>query len=364
MKIIAFYLPQYYPIDENNKWYGEGFTEWQNVAKAKPLFLGHYQPHIPSDLGFYDLRLNQVREKQALMAKQYGINAFCYWNYWFGDGKQLLDLPIWEAFHDKNIDLPFCLAWANHSWFKKTWIKNGKNELIAEQLYLGPKDYAKYFYTFLPIFKDKRYFKIGDKLFFAIWSPLASNEIAVFIETWRELAKKEGLPGFYFVGQDNDCRNIDIILSKGFDAVYDDNTLNIHHHLNLFTKAFLFFSRRVLKIPTVFKYKKAAKYMITNNSKRDDVVPVISPNWDHSPRSGKNGIILCDCKPKYFKDVLRKAISASREKDESKQLIIIKAWNEWGEGNHLEPDIKFGKGYLEAIKDVLMEYNDGENNKD
>ena len=171
-KVIAFYLPQFHPVKENDMWYGKGFTEWTNVAKARPLFKGHYQPHIPADLGFYDLRLPEVRQEQARMAQEYGVTAFCYWNYWFGNGKQLLEMPIWEVYKDHSITLPFCLAWANHSWEKKMWDKKGNNQLLMEQQYLGIEDYKKYFYTMLPLFKDERYFRVGDKLFFLIYSPL------------------------------------------------------------------------------------------------------------------------------------------------------------------------------------------------
>ncbi len=349
-KVIAFYLPQFHPVKENDMWYGKGFTEWTNVAKARPLFKSHYQPHIPADLGFYDLRLPEVRQEQARMAQEYGVTAFCYWNYWFGNGKQLLEMPIWEVYKDRSITLPFCLAWANHSWEKKMWDKKGNNQLLMEQQYLGIEDYKKYFYTMLPLFKDERYFRVGDKLFFLIYSPLESEEVKVFIKTWRGLAQSEGIGDFYFVGKDFECRNREKIISYGFDAVYDDNVLNIHHNLTMISKAALYFQRKVLKRPTVFKYREAIKYMVTEDAKRRDVIPVIAPNWDHSPRSGASALILDDCKPEYFGKVLQKAVEYVKEKPTEEQIIIVKAWNEWGEGNHLEPDLKYGLGYLEEIK--------------
>lgn len=349
-KMIALYLPQYHPIPENDEWYGKGFTEWTNVAKAKPLFKNHYQPHVPADLGFYDLRLQETRREQAKMAETYGVDAFCYWNYWFGNKRQLLEMPIWEVFKDKEIKLPFCLAWANHSWEKKMWDKNGNNTLLMEQLYLGEEDYKNYFYTMLPLFKDDRYFKVGDKCFFVIYNPLGSDEIPNFIKLWRKLAEKEGLGGFYFVAKDSACRMKEKIINLGFDAVYDDNTFNIHHELPLLKKLCLYFQREILKYPTVFQYKDAVNYMVTQDAYKSDVIPCIAPNWDHSPRSGKNAILLHDCKPKYFAKAIAKAIDAVKNKKEEEQLIMIKSWNEWGEGNHLEPDLKYGLGYLEAIK--------------
>ena len=349
-RFISFYLPQYHPIKENDEWYGKGFTEWTNVAKARPLYKGHYQPHIPADLGFYDLRVKETRREQARLAQEYGIDAFCYWNYWFGNGKQLLEMPIWEVYKDKEITLPFCLAWANHSWEKKMWDKKGNNQMLMEQKYLGEDDYRDYFYTMLPLFKDERYFKVNGKLFFVIYNPLESSQITDFIELWNKLAKEEGLEGFYFVGKDFEGRFRKNIISIGFNAVYEDNVLNIHHHLSTFKKAYLLFQRRILKRPTVFKYKDAIKFMISEDAKRDDVIPVIAPNWDHSPRSGNNAMILDNCKPEYFGSLVDEAVNAVSSKKGDNQIVLIKAWNEWGEGNHLEPDLKYGRGYLEALK--------------
>ena len=350
---IALYLPQFQPNPYNDKWYGKGFTEWTNVAKAKPLYRGHYQPHVPADLGFYDLRVKETRREQAKLAEEYGITAFCYWTYWFGAGKQILENTIWDVFHDEEIRLPFCLAWANHSWEKKQWDKNGSNELLVEQQYLGEKDYVDFFYNYLNLFKDERYYKVDGKLFFIIYNPLGSPEIMKFIKTWRELAKKESLGDFYFVGKDMSAQNIEQIKKVGCDAVFNDNTLNIHHELPLHTKVRLYIDRKYLSRPTVFKYKDAIQYMITPTEKREDVIPVVAPNWDHSPRSGKNGLILDSCEPKYFLDLLKKAIETVDKKNQGHQQIIIKSWNEWGEGNHLEPDLKYGRGYLEAVRDSL-----------
>ena len=348
--LLTFYLPQYHPIPENDLWYGKGFTEWTNVAKAKPLFRGHYQPHIPADLGFYDLRVQETRREQAKLAEEYGIKAFIYWNYWFGGGKVLLEKPLWDVYYDEEISFPFCLAWANHSWEKKLWDKSGNNQMLIEQKYLGKEDYIQYFYRYLPIFKDKRYYKVNGKLFFAIFKPLASPEITRFLSTWRYLAEKEGIEGFYFVGKDMSYLNREAILEVGCDAVFEDNTLDIHHNLSMPQKIWLYLARKLLKHPSVFQYKDAIKHMVSEESKRIDTIPVIAPNWDHSPRSGSNAMILDNCEPRYFEHLASKAIKIVSTKPIGNQQIIVKSWNEWGEGNHLEPDLKYGKGYLEAIK--------------
>lgn len=161
-RIIALYLPQYHPFPENDEWWGKGFTEWTNVARARKLFPGHNQPHIPADLGFYDLRLPEVRMQQAELAKQAGIEGFCYYDYWFGNGKRLMERPITEVINSQKPNFPFCFAWANHSWYKKLWDPKqpGKDKLLIKQEYPGIKDYTEHFYTLLPAFKDNRYVKV------------------------------------------------------------------------------------------------------------------------------------------------------------------------------------------------------------
>jgi len=354
-RLIAFYLPQYYPIEENDRWYGKGFTEWTNVSRAKPLFRGHYQPHIPADLGFYDLRLQEVQIAQIQMAKRYGLEGFCYWHYWFGNGKELLDMPFKSVLKDKTLNFPFCLAWANHSWEKKLWDSHSNNQIIVEQQYLGNDDYEMHFYSLLDAFNDERYIKVDGKILFIIYNPLESIEIENFISCWRHLAEKNGLKGIHFVGKDFESLNKEIILSKGFDAIYNDSVLSIHHHLTLIRKIILLLQRKVFKMPTTFPYREAIKYMVPKDSYSESTIPLVAPNWDHSPRSKNNGIILTDSNPIYFKNVLKDAIQSVNQKPNEKKIIIIKSWNEWGEGNHLEPDLKYGNGFLEAIKKALEE---------
>lgn len=169
-RIIALYLPQYHPIPENDEWWGKGFTEWTNVAKAKPLFYGHYQPHIPADLGFYDLRLPEVREQQAQLAREAGIEGFCYYHYWFGNGKQLLERPFNEVLQSGKPDFPFCLCWANHDWTNKTWIKekSTKRDSMIMKMEYSFEDHIAHFHALLPAFKDKRYIKVDGKPIFAV----------------------------------------------------------------------------------------------------------------------------------------------------------------------------------------------------
>lgn len=350
---IAFYLPQYHPVPENDGWYGKGFTEWTNVARARPLFRGHYQPHIPADLGFYDLRLLESRRAQAKLAQEYGLSAFCYWYYWFGAGKELLEMPIWKMHEDKEITLPFCVAWANAAWRDKMWDSKGNNQVLMEQRYLGEEDYTKFFYRLLPLFRDGRYYKVGGKLLFLIHQPLDCPDTDVFVKTWRGLAEKENIGGFLFLGETWVGKNKGQILSKGLDGIYDNAIGSYHHSLPVLKKVRLYISREIFKMPTVFKYKDAAKFMVPKEAANEEVFPVVAPNWDHSPRTGRAAILYSDCDPKYFYDLLKRTIDLISNKPREKQIVFIKSWNEWGEGNHMEPDLKYGLGYLEALRNAI-----------
>ena len=358
-RFIAFYLPQFHPIEENNLWWGPGFTEWTNVAKARPLFRGHRQPHIPADLGFYDLRIPEVREAQAQLAREAGIEGFCYWHYWFGNGRKIMEKPFQQVLETKKPDFPFCLAWANHSWYKKLWDPKAKwkDTLLVEQTYPNEDDFIAHFYYLLPAFKDERYIKVNGKIYFIIYDP-KFPQVSQFIKVWRRLAEENGLKGFYFVGTDYDSRDKEKILAKGFDAIYNADIINIHHHLNLFQKIFLAIKREIFHMPTVFRYKDAINYMVTEDCKNIEVIPTIGANWDHTPRSGGKGMVLHDSNPKYFKKVAQKAIDIVKEKPVEEQIVMIKSWNEWGEGNYMEPDLEYGHGYINALKEAIQESSD------
>ena len=350
-RFIAFYLPQFHPTPENDKWWGPGFTEWTNVAQAKKLYKGHYQPKIPADLGFYDLRLSETREAQADLAREYGIEGFCYWHYWFGNGKRLLQRPFDEVVASGKPDFPFCLAWANHSWAKKQFDKNGTQELLMEQTYPGEEDYINHFNTMLPAFKDHRYIKVDGKCLFVVYNPLDDKSIyQVMLPLWQRLAKENGLEGFYFVGKSDKGRLRKEILAAGYDAVYINSIHNIHHQLPLWKKVLIEINQRVFHRPQIYQYKDAIKYMVSEEERAENAIPVIAPNWDHTPRSGNRGILFHDCQPKYFEKLVRHTLEIIKNKRPERQIIFIQAWNEWGEGNYMEPDIRFGRGYLEALK--------------
>jgi hypothetical protein len=353
-KVIAFYLPQFHAIPENDIWWGKGFTEWTNVAKAKPIFKGHYQPNVPADLGFYDLRMPDVKESQAQLAKEAGVSAFCYWHYWFGHEKQLLEKPLQQVVETGAPDFPFCLAWANHSWQKKSWnsdVSRLSKELLIEQEYPGKKDVDHHFFTMFPMFKDTRYFKLHGKLVFVIYCIEDIVDSDYFIDRWQQLAIDNGLPGFYFVGHTSKIDNVDSELYKKLDAI------NLHLLSTIFneTKYNRLMAWILNKPFNVVSYAKAMFKWENDIFKKDKIYPTIYPNWDTSPRMGVIATILKDSTPEHFKKHVKRVLKMISHKNESDRVIFLKSWNEWAEGNYMEPDLKFGKGYIRALKEALDE---------
>ncbi len=361
-KIIAFYLPQFHLIPENNEWWGKGFTEWTNVGRAKPLFKGHYQPKVPADLGYYDLRMPEIRKEQAKMARKAGIYGFCYWHYWFGNGKQLLEMPFKEVLDSGKPDFPFCLGWANESWKAKTWNFNNtkKDKILIEQKYPGEKDNALHFKNFLPAFVDHRYIKIDNKPIFLIYKPEQFLKVSQFIHQWNKLAKENGLKdGFYFIAHTFSFDNYHDLLNKGFNAITVNPMSRLLNYLNeerfwlmkIWHKVYRrLFDRSVMRI---IPYKEAIKYFVDGEEDAiENVIPTIMPNWDHSPRSARNGTILHGSTPLLFSKHVQEAINCVKNK--KNKVIFLKSWNEWGEGNYMEPDLKFGHCYIEALKKQLF----------
>ncbi|HIT88881.1 MAG TPA: glycoside hydrolase family 99-like domain-containing protein [Candidatus Merdenecus merdavium] len=353
VRAIAFYLPQFHPTQENDDWWGKGFTEWTNVAKARPLFPGHYQPHIPADLGFYDLRLPEARKAQADLAKKYGIEGFCYWHYWFA-GKKLLERPFEEVLKSKEPDFPFCLGWANHSWQRKLWNYDGSgNKMLIEQQYPGESDIVDHFQYVLPAFLDERYIKVNGCPVFVIFAPLDYPQINRFMQIWRDLAIKHGLNGVYFVGQGN-LQQRRKVLDLGFDAFNVVSVMEILRRASSIWSFVIKVRARVLKWPIKYDYKAAMKYWINEEAKEIDTIPSIISGWDHTPRSGVKGTILTDATPERFYEHVCQVVDLLKNKPYDQRLVFIKSWNEWGEGNYLEPDLKYHCKHLEALKSAIL----------
>lgn len=351
-RIIAFYLPQYHPTPNNDIWWGKGFTEWTNVGKAKPLFRGHHQPNVPSELGYYDLRLPIVREQQAQMARDAGVEGFCYYHYWFEDGKEELDLPFKEVVASGKPDFPFCLCWANQSWENKMWNKDGSvisSKILCEQKYLGKEDNEKHFYSLLSAFKDKRYMKVDGRPIFMIYQPLLFIEVEEFMKQWNELAQKNGLEKFFFVGQCGNEAEINTIQEMGFDALNYSQLFPFKRYNKnlLWNKIWRYFA----KVPRVINYKDIMPYFNSERYKEEGIYPVIIPGWDHTPRSGNRGLVYQGSTPELFKEHVRQILDMTKGKRDN--IIFLKSWNEWGEGNYMEPDLRFGRGYINALAELV-----------
>ena len=345
-RIIAFYLPQYHPIPENDAWWGRGFTEWTNVAKATPLFAGHTQPRLPADLGFYDLRVPEVRESQAELARVHGVEGFCYWHYWFA-GKRLLERPFLEVLRSGRPSLPFCLGWANDSW---SGIWHGcPDQLLMEQTYPGEDDDRAHFEFVREAFSDPRYICVDGKPLFLIYKPYQLREPERFIGRWQKWAVEAGLPGVYFVAHVNSL-NWEAA-AKGFDAVVPHNpgvTTWFHFHPNPGSPdpSPLVRGRQ----PDIMEYADYARHALPPLPTDIDSFPCALPNWDNTPRCGRAGMVLTGSTPQLFEAHLNAAIDQVRDRVPDKRIVFVKSWNEWAEGNYLEPDAEFGQAYLEACR--------------
>jgi hypothetical protein len=361
-RIIAFYLPQFYPIPENDEWWGKGFTEWTNVGKAKPLFRGHYQPRVPADLGYYNLRMPEVREVQVQMAREAGIEGFMYWHYWFGNGRQILTEVFDEVLKKGKPDFPFCLGWANHSWTRRTWNSDAnkhKDVDLIIQKYPGEEDIIAHFYNVLPAFKDNRYITVDRKPLFLIFDTEALSEPGVFINTWNNLAKSNGLKGVHFVGMANGwLSKYQKILDDGFDAIAPSNLWYAEAKVDGYFMKMLYHKLRNF-FPGYtpldkYKYKYIIKYLFTEYDKLENGYPSIIPNWDRSPRGGRRAAIYTGSTPELFKKHVEDALNIISQKEDEHKIIFLRSWNEWAEGNYVEPDLKFGHGYLDTLRETIL----------
>lgn len=353
-QIIAFYLPQFYPIPENDQWWGRGFTEWRNVGKAKALYRGHYQPRIPGDLGYYDLRNPETRQEQADMARTYGLDGFCYWHYWFGNGMRLLERPFNEVLASGKPDFPFMLSWANESWKGFSHGLKGRETLI-EQKYPSERDCENHFYSLLPAFKDSRYICINKAPVFMIYHPEDLPEY--YIEKWRHLAEINGLCGINFMAHGvsifhNPSRKIQAYWESGYDSICHNTCFDYFERHYDFIRIFRKINPVIGRPKYVIPYRWISKEIIREEHKMEYVYPTIIPNWDHTPRSGRDGKIFHNSTPELFQKQCIDCRNAIKDKKLA-NFVFVKSWNEWAEGNHLEPDLMWDKRYLEVIRKVF-----------
>ena len=349
--ILAYYLPQYHPFTQNDEWWGKGFTEWTNVGKAKPLFKGHYQPKVPTELGYYDLRMPEVREKQVELAKEAGVTGFCYWHYWFGNKRQLLNEIIDDVIESGKPDFPFCFGWANESWKAKQWNKDGSGDkMLMEQVYGGKQDYKEHFDYALNAFKDPRYVKVDNKPVFLIYRPdLVPDD---FVPYWNKLAKEAGFDGILFIGRINrlisrkDCekKHITNYTEERWASAYETDTKWNKLKIRLMSKL------KHVRVAVNYKTYKN-RFIHEEEDLKENFFPCMIPNWDHSPRSKRGALVMIDPEPKYFYEHALQLLRLVCKK--KNQVVFLKSWNEWGEGNYMEPDIKYGKGYIEYLRKAI-----------
>jgi hypothetical protein len=353
IKAIAIYLPQFHRVKENDEWWGDGFTEWTTVKNAKSLFDGHDQPKEPLSDNYYDLMNKKTMEWQVDLAKKHAIYGFCFYHYWFKDGKQILEKAAENLLQWKDVDMPFCFSWANESWARswsniagknswsdkfedKTKIEENLTGVLLEQKYGTEKDWENHFEYLLPFFKDKRYVKIDNKPVFIIYKPELIGCLKQMIRCWEQLAKKNGLPGVYIVG-----RNCSIGQQKILSACLVQElggTQKIKNGIN------------------TISYDDSWKNVLSKRCNLNEKLFLCcAVNYDDTPRRGRNGVIILggsvDKFKKYYKQLVIKSIKMKNE------FVFINAWNEWGEGMYLEPDKKNGYEYLNVIREVMQECN-------
>jgi lipopolysaccharide biosynthesis protein len=343
-RLIAFYLPQYHPITENNRWWGKGFTEWTNVAKSRPLFPGHYQPHLPADLGYYDLRLPETREAQAELARAYGIHGFCYYYYWF-NGRRLLERPLQEVLWQKKPNFPFCVCWANENWTRR-W-DGMDNEVLMPQRHSSSDDLA-FIQGLRPYFEDERYIRVNGKPMLLIYRTNLLPDPARSAELWRETMRQDGIGDIYLVkvesfGSLGNPQNI------GFDASVQFPP----HHAPQSSLRKLEYNGH--KLTTRFvDYESYCKSMLARKEVDFVLHKTALVSFDNTVRKGINGSVFLNSTPKNYGSWIKSLIEEAKSKYPPElQLVFINAWNEWGEGNHLEPDFKYGHQFLEQTKAAI-----------
>jgi GT2 family glycosyltransferase len=344
VRAIAFYLPQYHPIPENDAWWGKGFTEWTNVARAKPLFPGHRQPRVPADLGFYDLRLPEIREAQAELAVRHGLAGFCYYHYWF-NGKRLLERPLLDVLALKRPAFPFCVCWANENWTRR-WDGHDDQVLIRQQH--SPEDDRLFLESLLPCFQDGRYIRVNGRPLLLVYRPQLLPDVARTIAIWRQLASEAGFGDLYLAAvQSFDAEwNVDPRPS-GFDAAVE-------------------FPPHGLAVPMArprgfrgaarfFDYEESAERFMMRPVPQYPLLRTVMPSWDNSPRRQERADIFLNASPEVYGRWLQTIVRQTRQlRFGDERLLFINAWNEWAEGNYLEPDHEHGHAYLEATARALV----------
>jgi lipopolysaccharide biosynthesis protein len=357
-RLIAFYLPQFHPILENDEWWGKGFTEWRNVVQAVPRFRGHHQPHLPSDLGFYDLRVSETRERQAELARAHGIFGFCYYHYWF-NARRLLERPFNDVLRSGQPKFPFCLCWANENW-TRAWDGQDREILIGQEY--GPDDDRRHLRSLASAFADDRYIRIDDKPVFLVYRSGRMPNPKETTAIWREEAHRLGLGELVLLRVESFPGEVSDPTESGFDAAVEFQPawarLGPPERRSFFWRlaSLVGLSPWAYQSNHVFNYDEVVKRMIDEPLPTYLRYPCVTPMWDNSARRREGAVIFEGSTPErygsWLETTLRRFIPPSADEN----LVFINGWNEWAEGNHLEPDQRWGRAYLEATRDALARF--------
>lgn len=375
MKIIAFYLPQFHEIKQNNEWWGKGFTEWVNVKKAKPLYKGHYQPRIPLNKIYYNLLDDDVKKWQIKIAKENGVYGFCFYHYWFNNGEMLLEKPVEQFLENKDLDIKFCISWANEPW-TKAWVSK-QDKILINQDYGGRDTWKKHFYYLLPFFRDKRYIVENNKPLFIIYRPEIIPCINEMLDYWNELSKENGFDGVVYayqgIGLDQKKNKDDSRFTYNieYEPGYGSEHLNSKRKKSLirFAKKIDNIAQRLFghTLSEIYLNKVRRKsyddiWNAINSYRPDDKKRVAGAfvDWDNTPRRGRKGLVIEGASPQKFYLYLKERIKMVRQYYSS-DMIFLFAWNEWAEGGYLEPDERYGYEYLKSLKRALIEMDEFEN---
>lgn len=351
-KLIAFYLPQYYPDSHNTEWWGRGSTEWTNVTKTIPQYLGHYQPRLPGELGFYDLRISENIYRQIELAKFFGIYGFCFYYYWF-DGERLLDLPLNKFIDDETIDFPFSICWVNESWTRQ-WSEASDVPLIVQNS--SVESYKSFIESCANIFTKQNYIKVGDRPILTVYRPHHIPQAKDVISYWREYVREKTGLEIYLIaslGSEQQATESSKFIEIGFDACSEFAIGPQLPYMKKITSTKEFLCKNFEG--EVYDYQDFVlnKGYLKLPSKK--IFRAVSPMWDNTARKKNRGLILDGSTPELYKEWLVDIIKETKNNDTlDEKFIFINAWNEWAEGAYLEPDLRWKYGYLEATKDAII----------
>ena len=363
-KVIALHLPQFHPIPENDEWWGKGFTEWNNVVKGKPRFAGHHQPHLPGDLGFYDLRLAEARAAQANLAKEYEIHGFCYYHYWF-NGRRILEGPVDAILASGKPNFPFMLCWANENW-SRNW-DGGFNKILLEQKY-SKEDFVNHARHLVKYFQDPRYIKIDGRPVFAIYKDGIGEDLEEFIVAFRAELQKHSLDVFLCrferrIGtSENFAKAFKIFdagiefqpLTRQFKQVPQQKDL-LHKIKDMGLPVVSSLLSGLQPADSIFRYRDVVENDLAYDFQRGQpIFPGVCPGWDNSARRPKGSALILDgSSPELFGKWVQGKIAATDWSLLQAPFLFVNAWNEWAEGNHLEPCARWGTRYLAALRDAV-----------